>query len=532
MEKLLLWVMITAAFGCCGLLILLLVKVGRGLWWKPLQMKKHFEFQGIRGPPYKFVYGNMFDMLQMKEQAMSRPMELSHDIIPRALPFYDQWTKRYGQTYIHWFGSTVRLNITDPDLIWEVLCNKSGIYKKSTQMKQLNGDGLVSLEGDRWAQHRRIINPAFHIEHLKSMLPLIAASTSNMLDKWAEPTESDAKEIEVCKEFQSLTEHILAHTLFGSSYAEGKHIFDMQAEQALVATEAPRSVYALISRQHIPFLFCTLYLPSRKNRDLRKLEKEIRRSLRQQVESRKQCWRSTNSCGGDLLSVMTACSKEQQGAAVLQKSCMMSIEEIVDECKTFFFAGHDTTLSLLTWTMVLLGMYPTWQERARREVLTVCGQCVPKAENLNHLKLMNMILNESLRLYPPVVALIRQTHQDMQLGTISVPAGTQLLFPILALHQEEALWGKDAKEFNPERFNEGISKAAKHPMAFMPFGLGPRICVGQNFALLQAKVVLAMILQRFSFSLSPAYAHAPIPIVFLQPQFGAQIIINPLCNEY
>jgi PHYB activation tagged suppressor 1 len=146
-------------------------------------------------------------------------------------------------------------------------------------------------------------------------------------------------------------------------------------------------------------------------------------------------------------------------------------------------------------------------------------------------KQMGMVLNESLRLYPPVVALIRQAGQDMKLGNLSVPGGTQLLFPIIALHHDPSLWGDNAKEFDPERFCDGVSKAAKHPMAFMPFGMGPRICVGQNFAVLQAKLILAMILQRFSFSLSPTYTHAPIPVVFLQPQFGAQMVMTPLSQE-
>ncbi|GLJ35934.1 hypothetical protein SUGI_0721020 [Cryptomeria japonica] len=510
--------------ACCSVLVLL-VKVGNSIWWKPLQLKKHFECQGIRGPPYRLGYGNMVDMLQMREKAISTPMKLSHNIIPRALSFYDSWTRTYGQTFIHWLGSTVRLNITDPDLIWEVLCNKSGLYKKCTQMKQLNGDGLVSLEGEMWAQHRRIINPAFHIDNLKGLVPMMVASTSTMLAKWKERIEKDANEIEACKEFRDLTDDILSHIMFGGSYVEGRQIFDMQAEQALLISEAPRSLLcALISR------FC----PSRKKRYMRKLDKEIRSSLRQLIESRKKVRSAGRSNGysGDLLSVMTAGSRskdtQQLQGGFVQKTIIMETEEIIDECKTFFFAGHDTTVCLLTWTMVLLGMYPYWQDRARKEVLSICGQGAPKPENVNHLKLMGMILNEALRLYPPVVALIRQTDNDTKLGSLSIPAGTQLLFPIIALHHDEELWGENAKEFNPERFSEGVSKAAKHPMAFMPFGLGPRVCVGQNFPVLQAKVILAMILQQFSFSVSPTYTHAPIPMVFLQPQFGAQMILSSI----
>jgi cytochrome P450 len=114
----------------------------------------------------------------------------------------------------------------------------------------------------------------------------------------------------------------------------------------------------------------------------------------------------------------------------------------------------------------------------------------------------------------------------MKLGRLSIPAGIGLLLPILAIHHDPSLWGNDAKEFNPSRFSEGIAKAAKHPLAFMPFGNGPRICVGQNFALLEAKVVLAMVLQQFSFVTSPSYAHAPILVLTMQPQHGAQVILH------
>lgn len=139
-----------------------------------------------------------------------------------------------------------------------------------------------------------------------------------------------------------------------------------------------------------------------------------------------------------------------------------------------------------------------------------------------------MILNEALRLYPPAVVMLRQAVKSVKLGRLSIPAGTQLILPILVTHHDPALWGNDANEFNPGRFSEGIAKAARHPFAFLPFGSGPRICVGQNLALMEAKVVLAMVLQRFSFVTSPSYAHAPAVTFTLQPLHGAQVILESL----
>eukprot|EP01018_Ginkgo_biloba_P017261 Gb_22679 [translate_table: standard] len=142
-----------------------------------------------------------------------------------------------------------------------------------------------------------------------------------------------------------------------------------------------------------------------------------------------------------------------------------------------------------------------------------------------------MVLNECLRLYPPSVTITRETYREkMELGSVCLRKGTQLVIPTIAIHHDRHVWGDDADEFNPERFGEGIGKACKQPWAFMPFGMGPRICVGQNFAMQEAKIAVAMILQRFAFHLSPNYIHAPTATLMLQPQHGAQIILHQICS--
>jgi cytochrome P450 len=139
-----------------------------------------------------------------------------------------------------------------------------------------------------------------------------------------------------------------------------------------------------------------------------------------------------------------------------------------------------------------------------------------------------MVLYEVLRLYPPITMLDRETYKELELGGVRYPAGVRLLLPIVTIHHDPALWGEDADEFKPARFAEGVAKASKDAPAFFPFGWGPRVCIGQNFALLEAKIALSMILQRFEFQLSPSYTHAPFPVSTLQPDRGAPITLKKI----
>ena len=204
----------------------------------------------------------------------------------------------------------------------------------------------------------------------------------------------------------------------------------------------------------------------------------------------------------------------------------------MDECVTFLAAGHETTSNLVAWTMVLLAQHPEWQERAREEVREVMGAArggkagAMDLDRLGELKLMAMILNESLRLYPPVYSMARTCVQTVKLSDeVTVPAGCDIMVPIGLMHRDAAVWGDDANEFRPERFAHGASAFGG---AFLPFALGPRICIGQSFAIAEAKVILAHLLLQFSWRLSASYRHHPKFMITLRAKYGFSFVLTSL----
>uniref|UniRef100_A0ACD6AS78 Uncharacterized protein n=1 Tax=Avena sativa TaxID=4498 RepID=A0ACD6AS78_AVESA len=176
----------------------------------------------------------------------------------------------------------------------------------------------------------------------------------------------------------------------------------------------------------------------------------------------------------------------------------------------------------------MLSMHPEWQERAREEVLGLFGKNKPTYEDMSRLKIVTMILREVLRLYPPTAQMKRKTIKEVELGGVRYPAGVMIDIPILLMHHDIDNWGNDVHEFKPERFVNGVAEASKNPGAFIPFGAGPRICVGQNFTMLEGKMAICMILQHFQFELGPSYTHAPHYVVTLHPTHGVHIKLKAI----
>ncbi|KAK3029560.1 hypothetical protein RJ639_038449 [Escallonia herrerae] len=468
----------------CAIVVLVLAwRVLNSVWLRPRKLEKYLRQQGLRGTSYKLLYGDMKEVSAMMKEAQSRPISLSDDIVPRLIPFAQKAIKNYGKNCFTWLGPKPLVYIMDPDLIKE-------ITTKNLQFRRPNRD-----------------NPLTKLLAKGTMLPAFYVSCNEMMAKWEKMASDDGLcELDVWSHLQTMSSDAISRTAFGSSYEEGKRIFELQKEQGLLVHE----------------VFATI-----RNKRMKEIEKEVKVSITSIINKRMKLIEAREAKSDDLLGVLLESNFneiQQHG----NKKFGMSINEVIEECKLFYFAGQETTSVLLVWTLVLLSQHPSWQERAREEVISVFGNKKPDFDGLNHLKTVNMILHEVLRFYPAGVSLKRATYEETKLGDISLPAGVLLSVPTLLLHHDYELWGADAKEFKPERFSEGVSKATKGQVSYIPFGWGPRICIGQNFAMLEAKMAMAMILQRFSFVLSPSYAHAPCHVITVRPQYGAQLILRKL----
>ncbi|CAL1373273.1 unnamed protein product [Linum trigynum] len=496
------------------------------LWFKPKQLENRLRNQGFDGRPYRFPKGDLKEAVEMLKEAKSRQLDVSNDAALRVLPFHYHTVQKYGKKSFTWFGPVPRVHIMNPEHIKEVLAKVYEYPKlRSNPLRRLLVRGVASYNGEKWTHHRRILNPAFHQEKLKLMVPAFYRSCKEIVDEWEKVVKSEGMisscELDVWPYLQDMTCDVISRTAFGSSYKEGARIFELLREMGTLIVQIAQQIYIPGWR----------FVPTKANTRMKQVHKEIQELMEGIINKREKAMRMgmdvvTNN---DLLGVLME-SNNKEGN--------MTVEEVIEECKLFYLAGQETTSSLLVWTMILLSKYPAWQESARQEVLHVFGtkhdidSSTLDSSSLSQLKTMTMILNEVLRLYPPVTQLIRIIERDTELGDFILHAGTQVALPSILIHKDPEIWGKDAGEFNPERFSDGVSKATKNHNQqgayFFPFGGGPRICIGQSFALMEAKMALAIILKRFSFELSPSYVHAPSAAVTLRPQFGARLILHKL----
>ncbi|KAL6203062.1 hypothetical protein ACLB2K_026766 [Fragaria x ananassa] len=386
------------------------------------------RLQGIKGPSYRLHYGNTKEISNMQNEELSRPMDVSDDICSHVQPHIHAWTKTYGRNFLQWYGVQPVLVVTEPELCKEILNNKDGVYPKQKPKKlgkKLLGDSISMAYGEKWVKLRKVSNHAFHGDSLNNMFAEMKASAETMVESWK---IHEGKEIDVFEEFRLYTSEVISRTALGSSYLEGQTSFEKLSK-----------LYSIIIRTYL-----IVRIPGIRNSDdieSDELEKGIRDFLLEIVKNKRN--------GGN--------HWRRQG--------------------TFYFAGQETTNSVLSWIILLPAQHPYWQEEARKEVLQLFGNQTPNYDGLAKLKTMSMIMNETLRLYPPAVLIARKFAREVRLGNLLLPANMELLVPPLALHHEAQFWGQVAGLFKPDRLSEGVAKATNDNMAaFMPFGMGPRMC--------------------------------------------------------
>lgn len=493
------------------------LKLYQRQWVRPNKIQKQLNELGFKGNPYRFLHGDMKEFFSIAAEATSKPIEFSHDIGARVLPYEHHIVKKHGKNSFIWFGAKPRLNIMDPMLVKEILSKPDDFHKVYPDpVADLVVGGLSTAHGEKWPRHRKIINLAFNLEKLKGTLPEIHLSCKDTISKWKKlVTATGATEIDAWPYIENLARDMISRAAFGSNFEEGRRIFQLHEMQADLA-------FQFMATSYIPW---ARHFKVKENRKMKVLNKEMIDQLSRIVKKREETLKRGEKVNkDDLLSVlMEATRKEMQ-----EEGSGMSMEEVIDECKVFYSAGADSTARLLVWTIVCLSKHTDWQSRAREEVFQVMGHNDIDFEKLNHLKIINMILYEVLRLYPPAGMLLRATSKKMKLGNLTIPAWVHLTMPVIFHNHDTEIWGEDAKEFNPQRFSEGISNATKGLPVFIPFSWGPRTCIGQHFAMIEVKMAVAMILQNFSFELSPSYLHAPELYFLMRPQYGARIILQDL----
>ncbi|KAJ0492821.1 putative secologanin synthase [Helianthus annuus] len=484
----------------CGLGLLVMTLVWCALrfldwvWFKPKRMEKFLRKQGLQGSSYKFLFGDIKELVKMVKEAKSKPISLNHDIVSRVTPFDYKSVTAYGKTCFTWLGPRPVVHITEPAMIKEILANNYQFQKPrgGNPFIKLLATGLADAECDRWSKHRKIINPAFHVEKLKHMVPAFYTCCTEMINKWEDMLRRESScEFDIWPYLQTFSSDVISRTAFGSSFEEGKRIFEIQLEQAELVIQAIQSIYIPGSR----------FLPTKRNKKMKENAHEVKALIRSIIDKRVIAIKEGESNNEDLLGILLDSSYKDKRPPEI---CLFG--------------------QWCCWLKTQIGKI----DKARDEISLVFGEKKPDIDGLNRLKIVNMIFNEVLRLYPPVVSLLRMIHQETKVGDITLPPGSMIQLHNMLVHHDRDIWGDDVKEFKPERFYDGVSKLTKGQASYFPFGGGPRICIGLNFAMLEAKTALTMILQHFRFDISPSYSHAPHSVVTLQPQFGAHLILRKL----
>jgi cytochrome P450 len=400
--------------------------------------------------------------------------------VPR--PVYEQ------PLFVHDNGRSIVAYVTGPELIEKVLLQASAQFPKSPIEKRVFhytlGDGILTSEGASWRWQRRTTAPLFRPADLASLVPAMVAAADDQVKRWRLRRPGTVSAID--RDMTETTFRVISATMFaGSADAEAAAI--MKAADGALATISWDIAAAML---RVPRW---MWFPGkmRRRRSARRLRTAVAAILARR--------RAAGLEGNDLLARLARAQDPETGAP-------MSERQLVDNLVTFLAAGHETTAKALTWTLYLLARAPQWQDRILAEVRAVVGTGTLGAQHIERLPITRAVLKEAMRLYPPAPVMTR------------VKPGTFMVIPIFALHRHRKLW-PDPDRFDPERFTP--EREAQYARTqFMPFGFGPRTCIGASFAMMEATAILATLVRRARFEWDGLHVPEPVSRVTLRPKGG------------
>ncbi len=405
------------------------------------------------------------------------------------------------------FGRS-RFLVNEPTAIKHVLLDNAANYEKTEIARRLLepglGRGLITSEGETWRRHRRIMSPAFDHRSIQSYTSVMTAAAQELVADWN--TRGTGAVIDVAAAMTAVTLNIISRTMFSS---DSDHIVGiMEVGLGRYQTEMRPNMMDFLG---LPAWLAGLGRINIAARTLSEFDKEIARLIK---------IRSDNPVVGpkDLLGRLIAARDEQSGGG-------MSAQEVRDEVITIFTAGHETTAVAMAWTWYLLSQHPHEEATLHAELDAVLGTRTPNSRDLDKLTFTRMVIEESMRLYPPVHTVVRVALADDVLAGRHIPKGSIVLISPWVLHRHLQLW-EDPGRFEPERFLP--ERAATRPrFSYLPFGGGRRICIGAAFAVTEATILLATIAQRFRLALMPGHRVEPQALITLRPRYGMKMLITP-----
>jgi cytochrome P450 len=393
--------------------------------------------------------------------------------------------------------------VSDPAVVRHVLLDNIDNYDKRTPafdaVRVVLGNGMLTSGGGFWKRQRRIAQPAFHGESVRHFAPVISRLAAETADEW-DRAAADGRPVDACTDMMTVTLRIVAETLFGD---------DLACDAARINLIFPVILSCLAARVSSP-LRPPLWMPTANNRRLRPALRSLNEIVERLIATKRRRFasgRGLQDAHRDLLTILMLARDAETGEA-------MSDAQLRDEVMTLLIAGHETTANALAWLWVLLDRHPDEQERLRAELLTATGGRAPMVEDLSRLPRMKAVVQETLRLYPPVWMFDRRALGPDDLAGTKVAPGNLVIFCPYAIHRLPQLWS-NPEEFRPERFEAGREEQ-KNKFAYLPFSAGPRTCIGNSFAMIESQIIIGTLLSRFRARLADPAPVTPQPRVTLR----------------